>query len=95
MPVTKTMSDAITLFRYKWSVILAVFCIEKNQDTCKLEIVEFKHPYIQSELVEYLNERHQAFIEKQKKMNVNMVGAGWIASPVGRDFTSDEAGDIF
>lgn len=94
-PVTKTMSDAITVFRYKWSVMLAIFCIEKGKETCKFEIVEFKQPYLQSELVGYLNERHQAFIVKQKKMNVRMVGAGWLASPVGRDFTSEEAGDIF
>tara|TARA_R110000822_G_scaffold254332_3_gene380632 strand:+ start:2627 stop:3085 length:459 start_codon:yes stop_codon:yes gene_type:complete len=94
-PVTKTMSDAITVFRYKWSVMLAIFCIEKGNETCKFEIIEFKQPYLQSELVVYLNERHQAFIVKQKKMNVRMVGAGWLASPVGRDFTSEEAGDIF
>ena len=28
-------------------------------------------------------------------MNVNITGAGWIASPNGRDISEDEAGNIF
>ncbi len=95
MPVTQTMADAITHHRYKWSVMLGVFCIEKGNATCKFELAEFDGYYLQSELVGYLNDRHQAFIAKQKSKNVNMTGAGWIASPVARDFTEDEAGAIF
>ena len=93
--ITQTMSDAITVFRYNWSVILAVFCLEKNKKTCKLQIAEFKQPYLQSELVGYLNDRHQEFIKSLKDKNVNIVGAGWLASPVGRDFDTDETGMIF
>tara|TARA_R110000744_G_scaffold97514_1_gene188431 strand:- start:1564 stop:2019 length:456 start_codon:yes stop_codon:yes gene_type:complete len=95
MPITKTMSDAITVFRYRWSVMLAVFCLEKKKNTCKLQIVEFKQPYLQSELVGYLNDRHQEFIKTLKDKNVNIVGAGWLASPVGRDFSTEETGMIF
>jgi len=28
-------------------------------------------------------------------MGVDITGAGWLASPVGRDFTTEEAGEIF
>lgn len=95
MPVNKTMAEAISEFPYKWSIMLGVFCVEKGLKTCKMELVKFTERYYQSDLVAYLNDRHQAFIQKQKDKNVNMSGAGWIASPVGRDFSEDEAGNIF
>ena len=93
--VTATMADAITKFRYKWSIMLAVLCIEKGVKTCKLEIVSCKERYLQSDLPDFLNAAHQNFIDKHKAKNVNIIGAGWIASPTGRDFSEDEAGSIF
>tara|TARA_R110002020_G_scaffold467655_2_gene691404 strand:- start:2002 stop:2454 length:453 start_codon:yes stop_codon:yes gene_type:complete len=93
--VTKTMSDAITLFKYKWSVMLVVFCIEKGQKTAKMKLCKFSHPYIQSDLVDYLNKAHQDFIQDMKDKSVNMTGAGWLASAVGRDFNEEETGYIF
>lgn len=93
--VTSTMADAITKFRYKWSIMLAVFCIEKGIQTCKLQLVSCKERYLQSDLPDFLNAEHKKFIEKQKDKNVNIVGAGWVASPVGRDFSEDEVGNIF
>lgn len=93
--VTRNIANAITDFPYRWSIMLGVFCIEKGLKTCKFELVNFKERYLQSELVNILNDKHQEFINKQKDKNVNMTGAGWIASPVGRDFSEDEAGIIF
>lgn len=95
LKVTETIADGIQKFPYKWSVMLAVFCIEKGLKTCKFELVQFTERYYQHSLVEYLNKKHQAFINKHKEKNVNMTGAGWLASPVCRDFSEDEAGLIF
>ena len=93
--VTQTMADAIEKHPYMWSLMLGVFCVEKGVNTVKFELVKFTSAYYQRDLVHYLNERHQAFIDKQKAKSVKMTGAGWIASPVGRDFSEDEAGVIF
>jgi hypothetical protein len=88
-------ADAITKFRYKWSVMIAVFCIEKGLKTCKLEFHYWNVFKFQNELIEHLNDAHQDFIARQKQKNVNVIGAGWIASPSGRDITEDQAGKIF
>ena len=93
--VTNNIYNALAAFRYKWSVMITVFCIEKNKNTCKMEIVNFTTPYLQSELVEFLNDKHQAYIKKFQKLNVHIVGAGWLASPVGHDFETEEVGYIF
>lgn len=93
--VTPVIADAITRFPYQWSIMISVFCIEKGVNTCKMELVKFTERYYQKDLIEYLNAKHQAFIKKQRDMNVNITGAGWIASPNGRDISEDEAGNIF
>jgi len=95
MRITRLIADAISNYRYKWSIMIAVFCIEKDEPTCKFEIVDFKQPYFQNELVDYLNEQHKSFIQKQKDKNVQVTGAGWLASPTSRDFSTQEAGRIF
>ena len=94
-PVTKTMADALQKFPYEWSVMLSVFCIEKNEPTCKMKLVKCKSRYYQADLVDYLNGEHQAFIKSLKDKNVKLTGGGWIASAVGRDFSEEEVGVIF
>ena len=96
LPVTKTMSDAITVFPYKWFMYLVVGCFNsKGEKELKIDSAPMKEPYFQSELVEYLNKRHQKFIAGLKSKNVTMVFAGWVAKPSGREFSVEELYTIF
>ena len=94
--VTKTMNEAITVFRYKWFMYLVVGCFNsKGERELKIDYVPCKQPYLQSELVGYLNERHQNFMQDLKAKNVNINWAGWLAKPCGREFSPEEIYNIF
>ena len=98
LPVTPKLANALQMYKYKWSVMLCIFCIEKGLATIKMELAELSHKNgreYQRNIVGELNILHQAFVAKQKKLNVNVTGVGWVASPVNRDFDEDEVGFIF
>tara|TARA_R110000744_G_scaffold380568_1_gene503260 strand:- start:40642 stop:41103 length:462 start_codon:yes stop_codon:yes gene_type:complete len=93
--MTQSIAAAISDYPYMWSVMLAVFCAEKNKKTVKLELVKFKHRYHQKDLVNYLNEHQKSLLKKFTDKNVNITGAGWIASPHGTDISESDTGIIF
>lgn len=98
LPVTPKLANALQRYPYRWSVMLCIFCIEKGMATIKMEIAELTHKKgreYQRNIVGELNILHQAFVAKQKKLNVNVTGVGWVASPVNRDFDENEVGEIF
>ena len=98
LDVTPKLANALQMFKYKWSVMLCIFCIEKGESTIKMEIAELTHKKgreYQRSIVGELNELHQAFVANQKRLNVNVTGVGWVASPVNRDFDEQEVGEIF
>lgn len=98
LKVTPKLADSLQMYPYKWSVMLCIFCIEKGNATIKMELAELeqknKREY-QRNIVADLNAKHQAFVAKQKALNVNVTGVGWVASPVNRDFSENEVGNIF
>ena len=98
LKVTPKLANALQMYPYKWSVMLCIFCIEKGLSTIKMEIAEMSHKKgreYQRNIVGELNILHQAFVAKQKRLNVNVTGVGWVASPVNRDFDENEVGHIF
>lgn len=98
LPVTPKLANALQMYPYKWSVMLCIFCIEKGLATIKMEIAVFRHKKsreYQRNIVKDLNFLHQKFVANQKRLNVNITGVGWVASPVNRDFNEDEVGFIF
>ena len=98
LKVTPKLADALQMYPYKWSVMLCIFCIEKGLPTIKMELAELKTKNsreLQRNIVADLNIKHQSFMARQKALNVNVTGCGWLASPVGRDFDEDEVGMIF
>ena len=98
LKVTPKLADALQMYPYKWSVMLCCFCIEKGLATIKMELAEIKQKNkreYQRNIVADLNIKHQAFMARQKALNVNVTGVGWLASPVCRDFDEDEVGMIF
>lgn len=95
LKVTKTMANAIEKFRYKWSIMLSVFGYEKNgKRRMTFDLVTVDMPVFQSDLVDFLNETHKSIIEEFKKNN-EAIGACWLASATGRDFSEEETAAIF
>lgn len=92
--VDKRLAFALGNQPFEWSVIIAVFCRDQNgEEYLKSELVSAKEKYFQHELIEVLNEQHKALI---KSVNRNhFIGAGWLASPEGRDFSESETDRIF
>ena len=98
LKVTPKLADTLQMYPYKWSVMMCIFCIEKGLSTIKMEIAEMSHKKgreYQRNIVGELYILHQAFVAKQERLNVNITGVGWVASPVNRDFDENEVGHIF
>lgn len=96
MPVSQTMAAAIANFRYKWFIYLVVGCYNtKGEKELKIDPVPCTEPYLQSELVGYLNDRHDAMIDKLKAQNVNIAFYGWVAKASGDEFTDEALFNIF
>ena len=93
--ITKKLANAIQMHPYKWSVMLCVFCIEKGEARIKMELAAYNKRDYQRNLLVELNDLHQAYVAKLQKLNVKLTGVGWVASPVCRDFSEDEVGNIF
>ena len=95
-PVTKIMNDAISMYPYKWFVYLIIGCYDgKGNREIKIDYVPCAKPYLQSELPEYLNERHQKFIGDVKSKSVDISFVGWVARASGRELERDELFNIF
>ncbi len=96
LPISRNTASAISDYRYKWFIYLAVGCYNsKGEQEIKVDYVKLTTPYLQSELVEYLNERHQEFIGDLQSKNVKLAFGGWIARASGRELTLKEIDVIF
>jgi len=93
--VTSSLAKVLESHKHQWSVMLGIFYIEKGRRNCSFLIAEADKPRMQSEMVHDLNTEHQEFIESKKKQGVEVLGAGWIASPVGLDLDEELCGKIF
>jgi hypothetical protein len=94
--ITHGIASAISDFRFKWSIYLVIGTTSRrNNKELKIDHVPCAEPYLQSELVGYLNKRHQDFIADLVSKNVRMDFAGWIAKPSGREIEPEELFDIF
>ena len=95
IPVTPKLAHVIETHKHKWSIMLGVFYMEKGAANCSMRLVDVNQHCKQSELVTTLNKEHQDFIKSKQDINVDVLGAGWIASPVGVDLEEDLCGNIF
>lgn len=88
------MARTIEHIKYKWEVFIAVMGIDSTGNKyMKSNVVSTNTEYFQRDLCSVLNKEHQELI---KGFNSNHVKrAAWIASPIGRDFTEEEASCIF
>ena len=92
--LTERLYKAIAKIKHRWSVYISVFGFQADgKGYSKSEVVNCQQRYFQFELVDYLNQQHKKLIAGFNK--TQMSGAGWIASPVGKELTEHEAGKIF
>lgn len=90
--LSESMSDLISRHHYKWAVYMSVFGFDGDKYS-KSESILCDEYINQSELVGYLNDKHQAMIKGFNPRHI--CGAGWIAQPYGYDFSEGEAFNIF
>jgi hypothetical protein len=83
----------ITTLPYKWSVYLAALGKKDGENFVMGDIVISPDYYYQTDLIPFLEDQHQQVI---KRMNSKWyIGAAWVASPFGYDFSEEEAYRIF
>lgn len=94
--VKPTLFEAQTLTenRFHWTMHLAGFGRKENGlEYMEYEVIKTSAPYLQRDLVHYLNDRHQEFLRQMN--DSRRVGAGWVATMSGREMTEYELKEIF
>lgn len=73
---------------------MAVFGRDENgEEYVKATARTTKTHYRQADLEEYLNKEHSTLIKKFNSKH--FIGAGWLASPCGYDWSEKEADKLF
>jgi len=88
------LARTIEAGRYTWSVYCAVFCRDQNGgEYMQSVVVTTNEPCYQSDLLDVLHEHHLNLLAGCNEAHI--LNVGWLASPVGHEWTEKEAGDIF
>lgn len=94
--ITRMIANTIADFRFKWSIYLVIGTVSRRGNKeLKIDHVPCSQPYLQSELVVFLNDRHQAFIDDVRQKNADINFVGWIAKPSGREIEPEQLYNIF
>lgn len=84
-PIGESMAFAVINIRHKWQVLLlAIGEDDSGRKYFKVDPVQLKHEMYQSDLAEYLNQRHKDFINKQFNKN-HLANVAWLAVPTGHE----------
>ena len=79
---------------YKWGVFIAVLCKNEFGDRyMKADYIKVDRPITQPELADFLNEQHSELIKNTNPKH--LVDVGWLASPTGKEWTEEQAFEIF
>ena len=92
--INERVYRAIAEITHVWGIYLAAFGVEPGGDPyIKSDAFVTTERFLQGDLTDFIKARHDKLI---KNFNTDQfVGAGWIASPVGKDLTEIEAFNIF
>lgn len=83
--VGPSLASAITKMRHKWQVLLlAIGEDDTGRKYFKVDPVQVKHEMFQSDLAEYLDQRHKDFIAKSFNKN-HLTNVAWLAVMIGSD----------
>lgn len=92
--VSQALYDMMRCTRFMWTIQMSAFCIDQNGTKyIKSDVMETKQRYTQYDLAAYLGEMHDKLLDSVNQ--AHLLGPGWIASPLGREFTEKEADEIF
>ena len=88
------LAKTIESGRYSWSVYCAVFCRDQTgTEYMQGVVVSTNNDCMQSDLHAVLHEHHVQLLGGCNKAHT--LNVGWLASPVGYEWTEQEAGAIF
>jgi len=88
------LAKTIEVGRYTWSVYCAVFCRDQTgKEYMQSLVVTTNEPCKQSDLLSVLHEHHLSLLDGCN--TAHTLNVGWLASPVGHEWTEQEAGAIF
>ena len=86
--VGTSMVFAITKVRHFWQILLlAIGEDDSGKKYFKVDPVQVKHEMFQSDLAEYLDQRHKDFIAKSFNKN-HLTNVAWLAVPNGSEADS-------
>lgn len=94
LPVSHNKVTLISSVRHQWSVFIAVFGIDhNNQHYMKSKEISVVNPAFQSDMVETLNSEHSQLI---KEFNTShLLSVGWLATPYLKDWSEENAFQVF
>lgn len=89
-----SLAKTITAGRYIWSIYLAVFCRDQTgKEYMQSVVITTKEPCLQCEVQDVLKNHHFKLLDGCNSAHI--LNVGWLASPIGHDWTEKEAGEIF
>lgn len=81
--VGQSVAWALSECHFKFAFVLIVVSKESNgKERVVVEFDRMAAPYKHSDLIDYLNARHDAIMDNEKARGNEIVGAGWMACPV-------------
>ena len=87
-PIGKSMAFAVINIKHKWQILLLAIGEDDNgRKYFKVDPVQIKHEMYQSDLAEYLDQRHKDFINKSFNKN-HLTNVAWLAVMIGSDADS-------
>ena len=79
------VADALNRTQFKWFVILAVYCTERNGKRKLVTLnLPLKAEYRHDELTEFLSATHQN-MQDECAAKMTVINSGWAAVPVPKD----------
>jgi len=91
--VCPAVAKSINEVPHKWSVLIAVFGNDGDNNYMKSELIQCDQPYYQRQLVDVMHENHQRIVDGFNMSH--FVNFGWIASPDCLDVDEQKAGEFF
>jgi len=89
-----SLAKTIEAGRYTWSVYCAVFCRDQTgKEYMQSVVISTNEACKQSDLLSVLHDNHLDLLAGCN--GAHTVNVGWLASPVGHEWTEQEAGAIF
>lgn len=89
-----SMAKAVSEIRHLWNIHLIAVGIERNgKSRFEVEEVKLTEPLLQSQLVDYLNEAHNALAEEFKQRN-ELTNLCWLAVPNGDSISNEQIDNI-